>query len=176
MNLLNLETLQPDVEGAFEQDKRTATLVPQLELTEAQLDVIHTGVQLYHAQLAHVQQERRLLQAHPPPLGATASRSPCRSSHHMAAAAAAAEAVPWTYADAGSGGGSDGSDVPPRTAHDTSSTGSGSSCSNDPKRRSSRHASIAAYQEHHAVAQAHLTRLSLLLQKEHMLRLAVVCL
>lgn len=62
-NFVNLQTLQPDTEGATQQAALTATLIDQLDITPAQQHVIATGTAMYMHVLQSVMQERQLLQS-----------------------------------------------------------------------------------------------------------------
>lgn len=62
-NFVNLQTLQPDTEGATQQAALTASLIDQIGITPAQQHVIATGSSMYLNVLQSVMQERQLLQS-----------------------------------------------------------------------------------------------------------------
>ena len=63
VNVMNLETLQPDVEGAVQQAACTASLVDKIGITPQQQHVIALSTSLYMQLLRPVTQERQQLQA-----------------------------------------------------------------------------------------------------------------
>lgn len=62
-NFCNLQTLQPDTEGATQQAALTTSLIDHLDMTPAQQHVIATGSAMYLHVLQSVMQERQLLQS-----------------------------------------------------------------------------------------------------------------
>lgn len=63
LNIVNLDTLQPDVEGAVQHAARIGRLIDKMDLTSQQQHVISTGIAVYMQILSAVAQERQHLQS-----------------------------------------------------------------------------------------------------------------
>jgi len=63
LNIVNLDTLQPDVEGAVQHAARIGRLIDKMDLTSQQQHVISTGIAVYMQILSGVAQERQHLQS-----------------------------------------------------------------------------------------------------------------
>lgn len=63
INVLNMQSMEADVEGAVRQAGKVASLIDKLELTQQQQHVIATGSSMYMRLLCSVSQERQRLQA-----------------------------------------------------------------------------------------------------------------
>lgn len=62
-NIVNLQTLAPDIDDATRQAAQTSTLIDKLAMTPQQLHTIATGTSVYMHMLKSVVQERQALQS-----------------------------------------------------------------------------------------------------------------
>jgi hypothetical protein len=62
-NIVNLQTLAPNIEGSTRQAALTATLIDKLNLTQQQLHTIATGSAVYMQMLTSMVQERQCRQS-----------------------------------------------------------------------------------------------------------------
>lgn len=169
MNLINLDTLQPDAEGSLHVAAQAAQTVQRLELTEQQQTIIATGSAMYVHLLERVMRERQQLQ-----LQFTSS------AVDGAAVGAATDAATddeggqdreqqgrsaGAGADASAAGGPSSSSNSGPSSSSSGSGSGGSMCGGGSDSLGSIHARLEAEQRRMA-------RLQLLMQKEYILRMA----